>query len=192
MKSQRGFTMVEMVVCMMVIGWLIAIAAPNFSIWIQSAQIRTAAEAVQNGLQLARSEAVRRNASVRFQLTSSADNACALSTSGANWIVSQDDPSDACAATASDTVAPRIIQARASTEGSPHAVVAAGQSAIVFNALGRVTPVPAGNISIDITNPTGGTCASTGPMRCLRLVVSKAGQIRMCDPALASTLPQGC
>jgi len=70
--------------------------------------------------------------------------------------------------------------------------VAATQSVVVFNGLGRVTPVPAGNIDIDISNPSGGACAAAGPMRCLRIRVSTGGQIRMCDPILASTDPQGC
>jgi type IV fimbrial biogenesis protein FimT len=65
----------------------------------------------------------------------------------------------------------------------------------MFNGLGRVTPVPAGNITIDVTNPTGGTCATIAtpaPMRCLRVVVTAGGQVRLCDPAFASTDPQGC
>jgi type IV fimbrial biogenesis protein FimT len=192
-RHQRGATLIELMIGMVVLGILIALGMPSFSTWLQSSQIRTSAESVQNGISLARAEAVRRNTTVRFQLTSSLDSTCTLSTSGTNWIVSLDDPEDLCGTTPSDTTTPRIVQARAGTEGSPNAVIAATQSAITFNSLGRVTPTPAGNISIDITNPTAGTCAAaSGKMRCLRVVVSPGGQVRMCDPAFASTDPQGC
>lgn len=192
--GQQGMTMVELLIGLAIVALLFALGTPAFSGWIQNSQIRTAAEAIQNGLHLARGEAVRRNTSVRFQLTSAVTAACGISTSGGNWVVSLDDPSGACNSTPSDTVAPRIIQIRSAAEGSPNAVVAAGQATIIFNGLGRVTPVPAGNIDIDIANPTGGACATVGVdgMRCLRVRVSTGGQIRMCNPILAGTDPQGC
>jgi type IV fimbrial biogenesis protein FimT len=191
---QRGTTLVELLIGLAIIALLFALGAPGFGTWIQNTQIRTAAETIQSGLQLARGEAVRRNATVRFQLTSGVTAGCALSTTAGNWVVSQDDPTGACNSAASDTVAPRIIQVRPTAEGSPNAVVAAGQSTIIFNGLGRVTPVPAANIDIDISNPTGGACAtsSVAGMRCLRIRISSGGQVRMCDPLLASTDPQGC
>lgn len=193
--TQRGMTLVEIAIGLAIMGMLLVMALPGFSRWLQNTQIRTAAEAIQNGLQLAKSEAVRRNSTVRFSLTDTATAACVVSATGTNWVISQDDPTGACDATASDIDAPRIIQMRSATEGSANAVVAAGQSAIVFNSMGRVTPVPAATISIGISNPTGGSCAAQsggGPMRCLRVTVSTGGQVRMCDPALASTDPRGC
>jgi type IV fimbrial biogenesis protein FimT len=197
--------MLELAVVVAIVAILAGLAMPNFSTWIQNSQIRTTAEAIQNGLQLARAEAVRRNTPIRFQLTGSVTASCALSTTGANWVISLDDPSGLCASAlindafpASDTAnnpAPRIVQMRAATEGSGNAVVAASDNPVVFNALGRVTPVPANAISINISNPAGGACVSaspSGPMRCLRVDVSTSGRIRMCDPAFASTDPRGC
>lgn len=190
--KQCGASLVELIIGLVIVGILLAMGVPAFGSWIQNTKIRTTAEAIQNGLQLARAESVHRNDLIRFQLMDSVTNTCAFSTSSSNWLVSMDDPSGACASTPSDTVAPRIIQLRSAAEGSTNVVVAAGQSAVVFNGLGQVTPVPAGAISINLTNPTGGACAPTGPMRCMRVEVSTGGQIRMCDPALASTDPQGC
>jgi type IV fimbrial biogenesis protein FimT len=189
----RGTTLVELLIGMVIIGILIALGLPSFSSWLQSGQIRTLAEAIQNGISLARAEAVNRNTTVRFQLTDSMTSSCLMSTSGTNWVVSLDDPEGLCHIAASDTITPRIIQSRASNEGTANAVAAASQSAIVFSGLGRLTPVPAGNITIDITNPQGGTCAAVGgPMRCLQIVISPAGNVRMCDPKFASTDAQGC
>lgn len=193
LRGMRGATLIELAIGMVILGLLIALGLPSFYTWLQSGQIRTSAEAIQNGISLARAEAVNRNATVRFQLTSTLDSTCTLSTSGTNWVVSLDDPESNCGAAASDSTSPRIIQVRAGAEGTPNAVVAASQNSILFSGLGRVTPTPAGNISIDITNPVGGTCAASGgKMRCLRVVVSPGGQVRMCDPKFASTDPQGC
>jgi type IV fimbrial biogenesis protein FimT len=193
-------TMIELMVGITIVAILFALTAPSFSTWIQNTHIRTGAEALQNGLMLARAEAVRRNTTVRFQLTSTLDNSCALSTTGTNWVVSQDDPTGACASAIPDPSntsppAPRLIQVRAGAEGSRNALVAADQSTVVYNGLGRVTPVPAGNVNINITNPIGGACladTTPGPMRCLRVVVSPGGQVRMCDPMFASPDPRGC
>lgn len=194
---QRGFTLIELMVCIAVFASLMAIGAPNFSTWMRNSQIRMTTEALQNGIQLARAEAVRRNTSVRFQLTDTLTSACALSTSGSHWVVSLDPAVGACNAAPSADLAtptePRVIQSHAGGQGAAHPVIAADQSSIVFNGLGRVTPVPGGNIFINITNPTGGACAAaSGPMRCMRVVVSAAGQIRLCDPRFASSDAQGC
>jgi type IV fimbrial biogenesis protein FimT len=195
---QKGMTLIELMVGLAVVAILFSLAAPSFSTWIQNTHIRTAAEAVQNGLLLTRAEAVRRNAPVRFQLTDTLDNSCALSTSGTNYVISQDDPSGACASPIADPsdpnpAAPRIIQTRSGAEGSKNALVSAPQSTVIFNGLGRVTPVPAGDINFSISNPVGGNCVSQGgQMRCLRINTTPGGLVRMCDPMFPSTDPQGC
>jgi type IV fimbrial biogenesis protein FimT len=189
-----GFTLIELMVTIAVLGLLMMVGLPSIAAWLQNTQIRTSAEATQAGLQLARAEALRRNASVRFQLVSSLTSGCALSTSGTNWVVSLADPTGACDVDPSDTVAPLIVQKRAGIEGSPNAVVAAlGGSSVVFSGLGRV--LGAGAITqIDISNPAGGACqTASGPMRCLRLTVGSGGQVRMCDPTVAdNTDPRFC
>jgi len=197
-NAQLGFTLVELMVAIVVLAILLAIAGPSFATWMQNSQIRTMSEAVKDGLQLARAEAVRRNAQVRFELMDSLAATCALATAGPNWIVSMDGAAGACDSTnmADDAApaAPRVIQTRSAGDGSRNAVVAASQSTVVFNGLGRVTPAPGADITINVTNPTGGSClAASGPMRCLRIVVGASGQIRMCDPRWsAASNSEGC
>jgi type IV fimbrial biogenesis protein FimT len=187
----RGFSLIELMITLTVLGIVLMIALPNMGTWLQNTQIRTSAEAMQSGLQLARAEALKRNTTVRFQLVDTLTSACALSGTGRSWVVSLADASGACDQDASDTLAPQIIQKRSSAEGSPNAVVTAtGGSSVWFNGLGRLVQpptAPAAFSQINITNPSTGACKTTAgnePMRCLRITVNSGGTVRMCDPAV--------
>lgn len=204
---QRGVSLVEAMVALAIGGILLALALPNFSAWMAGTRVRSTAEGLLAGLQYARSEATTRNTQVRFQLTTSLDADCARSTTSTNWIVDVVDTNVAanvdsvvgqCNATPSDTVAPSILQVRAASETGSGVAVNADANQVIFNGLGRQAPVVAGTptstISIDIT-PTSavGRCLSDGgKITCLRIVVSPAGQVRMCNPSAASSDPQSC
>ena len=64
----RGFSLIEMMIAVVIVGLLLMAGVPAYTTWIQNLQIRTGAEAILNGMQLARAEAVRRNTNVRFVL----------------------------------------------------------------------------------------------------------------------------
>ena len=175
-----------------IVAILLGLAAPAYSTYMQNTHIRNAAEGLQNGLSLARAEAVRRNTPVQFVLGS-----------GAAWTVG-------CTTQPVDTPedCPSTIASRSDKEGSSKASVATleivmpgGAAAaspeftttLIFNGLGaEVTLPPANNAVFSVTNPTGGACATDAPpgkMRCLQVRVTAGGQIRMCDPALTVTKP---
>lgn len=191
---QRGVSLIETMIGLVIVSMLLAVGVPSFSTFMQNSHIRNAAEAMQNGLSLARAEAVQRNTNVRFTLGAAS-----------SWTVG-------CVAAVGDldndgvVDCPATIQARAAAEGSAHAAVALSEvvaatnaaattpvitSEISFNGLGKVRALPGGNNAVlDISNPTGGACATAGgPMRCLRVVVSTGGQVRMCDPKLSTSNP---
>lgn len=204
-SAQRGVTLVELIVVMAIVAMLAVMSAPTFTGWMLNARIRTTAEAIQSGIQLAKAEAVARNARVRFQLTSSLDNTCVVSPTGLNWVVNMDPNANAaeveglCDAApmieiaGAAPVAPFILQTRPAAAGSGNSQVAATAATVVFNGLGRPVPAPAGNITIAVTNPAAGTCTSVGgEVTCLSIVVTPAGQIRMCNPAFPANDPQGC
>lgn len=189
LPSERGVSLIELMIALSIGAFLTVMAVPGYRDWIQNTQLRATAEGILDGLQLARAEAVRRNTTVRFQLTNNLSNGCALSATGTHWVVSLDDPAGVCGAAASDTVAPRIVQV--GTPAAVNPVVSAGQSAFIFNGWGRLTSAAA---DIDVSNTTGGTCVALGgTMRCLRIVVAATGQIRMCDPSInVATDPLAC
>ncbi|HEY6239420.1 MAG TPA: GspH/FimT family pseudopilin [Burkholderiales bacterium] len=208
-SAPRGFNLIEIMISLVVLGVLISLGAPGFAEWLQNQQIRAAAEATLNGLQVARAEAVRQNTPVRFQLVSDLTTNCVLSTDSitapvsVSWVVSLADPTSNCDGA---TLAPPglILQSRSSAEGSPNAQATSvflpplpaaqnpvAASTVTFAALGNVVPnadATASIVKIDVTN----TKIPASAARPLRIIVTSGGSTRMCDPALAVTDPRGC
>jgi type IV fimbrial biogenesis protein FimT len=194
-KSARGMTLIELMVGLTIMAFLLLSGAPSLTEWIRNSQIRSTAESIVTGLHHARTEAVKRNSSARFQLTSTLDNDCAVSTTGKSWVVNlgATTPAGNCGGVTSDTTPPLMVQ-KSVASNSTGVTVAASQAVVTFNGLGQQTPTtdPAatvGTMTIDVTS-TSGACLGTdgsGSYRCLRIVVSPAGQARMCDPAMGLT-----
>lgn len=206
LPPQTGFSLIELVVVVSILAVLLALALPSFSEWIRNNQVRSAAESLRDGLQLARSEAVKRNARMRFQLVSTLDAGCAISATGPYWIVNAGaavSPAGACNAAPSPTTAPAVVQASPATAAAARvtfAVNAAGSANAVtaFDASGRQvgtsnpTTTPGSPAFYVDVSSTGALCLPAGKVRCLRVAVSTAGQVRMCDPTAVGTDPARC
>jgi type IV fimbrial biogenesis protein FimT len=189
---QRGVTLIELMIGITILAILLMAGLPSFGQWIQNAQVRSAAESIQSGLQLARTEAVRRNASVRFSLTDTGGLVA--------WKVGCVTVRDDC---------PDTIQERSAIEGGENARVGiataadatantystalatgAGLSAgagATFNGFGTVPDASTDIARIDVLN------AVSADARRLVIIVGSGGLTRMCDPALSlPDYPQGC
>lgn len=188
--SQRGFSLVEIVVTIAVLSLLLFAAMPSIGAWMDNTRIRNVADSLQNGLQVARGEAVRRNEEVSLWLValedpSQLDNQCTLSSASGSWVVSVFSPFRHCADPVSTVDAPRIVTGRPVGGNGARVVVSAlgadgtGATSITFNGFGRVTN--AGAIrQIDVSGASDNT-------RNLRIAVSAAGQVRVCDPHVTDT-----
>jgi type IV fimbrial biogenesis protein FimT len=170
-KKQLGVTLVELVIAIAILGIVAAIAAPSYAEFIANSQIRSTTESIRNGLQVARAEAVKRNATVAFTL--SADS---------SWVVGCPTVSANCPAT---------IQAKAAKEGGSATVTVAitGTNTISFTNLGNVTAA-AGQMSVvDVDNSSVAAAKSKD----LRVGVGAGGNIRVCDPSVSTTTdPRYC
>ena len=169
-NKSLGFSLIELLIGMTIMAVVIAIGMPSYSAWIQNTRIRTAAESIQNGLQVARAEAVKRNVSVQFVLSD-----------GAAWLVGCETVNSTC---------PAIIQSRTAGEGSSGDItlVTDAASTVVFNNLGAVNASPTPFTRVDVDSSVA---AADRP---LRITIGVGGNIRMCDPSttLSSTDPRKC
>jgi type IV fimbrial biogenesis protein FimT len=68
LKPQRAFTLVELLVTIAVVAVALTLAAPQAAGMIANHKVKNVAQDVLDALHLARAEAVRRNAPVRFAL----------------------------------------------------------------------------------------------------------------------------
>jgi type IV fimbrial biogenesis protein FimT len=68
----RGLTLIELMVTVGILAILVALAVPSFNAFLAKGRLSGAAEALAQDLQLARSEALRRNDDVRVSFSSSA------------------------------------------------------------------------------------------------------------------------
>lgn len=205
-KTQRGFTLIELMIAVIIFGVLLALGMPAYQNWIARTKVRVTAETLVAGLSTARNHSLHRNSQVIFSLTSSLAADCARTNTATNWIVSLADPSGSCDAAPSEDDAPRIIEKRSGGEGTSRASISALTAAnnpatnVIFTGLGRVLlQDAAGNAMnpisrINISYPDGGTCqANGGTVRCLRIEITTGGAARMCDPAVADANdPRAC
>lgn len=189
-RNCGGFSLIELAIVMTIMGFLLSLGFPMFRDWMASSNVRNAAESFQNGLQLARMEALRRNWNVTFWLISSPNpkvlgSDCTVSASGTSWVVSANSPAGKCATAPSISNDPMIVQVHAAGDGNISAASAttpSGAKKVTFNGLGRVVSDSDTITRIDITPATTNT-----NVRNLRIVVTGAGLVRMCDPAVSDT-----
>jgi len=193
---QRGFTMIEMAITMVIFGILLAAALPSISEWTDNARIRNTAEALQNGIQIARNEAVRRNQPVSFYLVSSESahemsSNCTRASDNSSWVVSLSDPTGQCDQPPSDVNAPMILVRRPSGDAGTRVSIAAvdatgtGATALTFNGFGRIAANADGSQSIRQITITG--LDANTHYRNMAIQISQQGMVRTCEPDIVAT-----
>jgi type IV fimbrial biogenesis protein FimT len=194
--AAAGFTLIEMLITLVVLGMLFMIGLPSLATWMQNTQVRNSAESLIGALQIARNEAVRRNRTVQFSLTDTLGATCVTSATGTEWVVSVSDPEGFCDQTPTSSAAGvQIIQKGSSLEGSQSSRVTSNMSTVVFNGIGRLSVLGPGNTTptINVTHATQTCQTASGPIRCLRVTVSASGSVRMCDPQVTDSAdPRSC
>lgn len=179
-QLSRGFSVIEMLIGLAIVGLLLKIALPSYRTWIQNTQIRSAAHAIVSGMQVARAQAIARNVPVQLALTSQADG------TGVAWQVNELFPPNGTGA---------FVEAWSSAEGaSSSQILQAGGGIVTYNSLGRVIAQnPFDNsaplLQVDVTSSND---AGDAALRNIRVLIGNGGSARMCDPQLAQPDPRAC
>lgn len=148
MKNRlSGFTLVELMVAIAVLAILVTIAIPNYRAFVLNARMTAQANDFLASLNMARSEAVKRNAIVT------------LSAKGGGW-------ADGWVITAAGTT----LRDHAALEGSSTLVNVGGLSSISFRSNGQVQE---GVTSFNLCNPD----TSIAPGRDIALSVAGTGSV---------------
>jgi type IV fimbrial biogenesis protein FimT len=199
MERQRGFSLIEMVVVVAIMGILLGLGLPSYRVYMANQKVQSVAEVFMAGVQMARGEAVKRNQRVEFILTNDDPISANVDTTntniaGRNWIVRALVPVTGVSANT-------FIEGKSGAEGTGSATSAASPIAIsssvanvVFDGFGMPVGLTA-TATFDFANPAAGSCAGDtppGPVRCLRVRLSRGGQARLCDPSVAATDTRSC
>jgi type IV fimbrial biogenesis protein FimT len=172
--AQQGISLIEMMITVALFVILALMALPMYTTWLASQQVRTATEAVLDGLHAAQGEAIKRNQPVRFVLTPA--------TGWEAQLVSDD----------------TVVKSARFEEGRLKVKFTAtplGTTTLVFDGIGRVLDKDQAPLASRVTWAVDSSTVSSG-VRKLRVVVDTAAAtgvaIKSCDPALSSGDPRAC
>jgi len=180
-SRNRGFTLIEVAIALVIVGILAATGIPSFIAWLQNAQVRTAAENIRSGLQKARSEAIRRNTLVEFTL----DNPSA--TGGTGWTITAPNAPEA----------EQTIEVNPSSEGTRNIVLTlrpGGTVGTTFNGFGRLASTAVDPLlCVRLTN----AMLEAADTHELAVAIVDGSEIMLCDPQITDlkdprTCPATC
>ena len=179
----QGFSLIELLITIAIFSITLTFGISSYRIWVQNTQIRNAAESIQNGIQRARAEAVKRNRNVEFVLENNSD-----------WVVWVTPAEDLNPLPAGDGIRDEV-ERRSSGEGSNNVtstVDPAGATTITLNSLGAI--VANADASDTLTQvDLDSSVLDPADSRDLRVTIGLGGIVRMCDPNLAhGSNPQAC
>ncbi|NNU43338.1 GspH/FimT family pseudopilin [Ramlibacter montanisoli] len=155
MLRQRGFTLVELMIALTVFAVMATLVAPGAAEMIARRKVQEAAQSIMDGLAQARTEALRRNASVRFSLRAD----------GIGWNVTQVGSGD-------------TLRAYSNADWGSLQLASAGSAV-------SATFLPTGVLATgtQLSQLTVSSHAAQSASR--RVNVYGGGMMRMCDPAIA-------
>lgn len=166
--AQRGFNMVELMVVVVITAILSALAAPSFATMLANHRVRTGADGILAGLQLARAEAVHRNTNVSFNMDAAG-----------GWTIAVVSPAS-------------TVQKRPSGESGGNIKITSlnDKLALTFTSLGAVSGY---NVTNNLTRVTVEPASGQPGAERLQIDVYAQGQIQMCDLSItAAGDPRKC
>ncbi len=161
--KQHGFNLVELMVSMAIMCLLMVAATPTYSSWMSNMRIRNTAESIHIGLTQARSEAIRRNDLVQFNLLTDT-----------SWDIRTSDGT--------------VLNQKASTESSINVTLVITpnlSTKVTFNGLGQLTNNIDSTASLSMINLS--TNLVYDGKKELRVMIGGSGSSKICEPSVADT-----
>lgn len=103
MSTPKGFTLVELMIAIAILGILSAIALPNLRVYVLNQRVKSAAFELHAALMYARSESIKRNGDVVMSTSGTWENGWSI-TAGSALLKSQDTLSGVSVSNANTTL----------------------------------------------------------------------------------------
>lgn len=161
-RAARGFTLIEAMVTLAVLGILATVATPYLGAWIDKQRVVGASQTIIDEIQTARSEAIKQSTSIALTISPAAP-----------WFVGVSSNSTACTNDSSSTACLRVTSA-ANCKGCTMAVPS-DASTIVYTFRGTTNPVSGATITLQ-----------SGLGKQLQITVSALGLVTTCSPSSAA------
>lgn len=202
LNLQPGFTLIEVMVAVVILGILLAVGIPNMTQWIMTNKAKSAAEFYQDGLSMARRQAVAHNARSRLVLTPNVNgqfdwqvDLCfpapgAPCTDEAGGWSTTADPADGDPEQAAGFKS--VFRAASALPGSDMlapTVTPEGANAIYFTELGWTDPSIANRLTRLRLDPAEALAQQVRPVA---LAVTLAGMASKCDPTVQLPDSRAC
>lgn len=166
-RAGQGFTLIEMMTVIAILGILLALATPSFTAYFEKYRAKRAAETISAFLVNAKSEAIKRNAMVSTEFR--------VSGGGATW----------CLGMVAGTTCNCTAAGSCQIDGVDRVVSSADYKGVLLDD-------PDNGYAFQF-DPVRGSLVGTGETvevvsaggQQIHVVVSKQGRIRMCSPAAA-------
>jgi len=173
-----GFTLIELMIVLAIVGVLSAFSLPGFNHWMSNAQLKSVSEILMSGIRSAQSEAVNTGQNVQFVLTNDDPaTGAASSTTGKNWLVQSMQMLNPATADA-------LLSAEKMSGQYPAISVLADTAVLSFNEIGRINNI-AQNVNIELSHQN--------TTEKLRISIATTGALRLCNPAKTrASAPDGC
>ena len=171
MKKENGFTLIEMIVVLVIVGYLAISTIGMAQTYIGNAKLRGVTEEFRGGLMTAKVEAIKRNSAIDF-----------VSTAKGGWSISVP-----AAYTTNNTAIPLQSKTIDSTT-----IALAGVDTANNNAVTTVRFTGSGRPDKDVIYKfTSSSAACSANVTCLNVALTSGGQINVCNPNATGTV-YGC